>query len=84
MGLPKGLPLSQRMLNRGYTSDTMTEEVLRNIDFSYGGPDTPPTTESQDKKLLPGNRDSKIHTAGLRRNTVKLAPLVLKKRHTVV
>lgn len=43
--MPKHLPLSQRMLNKGYTSDNLTPEIIRNMDFSYGGPDTPPSSQ---------------------------------------
>ncbi|KAK7112140.1 cilia- and flagella-associated protein 337-like isoform X2 [Littorina saxatilis] len=43
--IPEHLPLSQRMINKGYSSDLLTVETIQHMDFSYGGPDTPPSSQ---------------------------------------
>ncbi|XP_035828989.1 WD repeat-containing protein on Y chromosome [Aplysia californica] len=49
--LPDDIPLSQRMLNRGYTGKNLTINDIKSMDFSYGLPETPPQTRGQ----TPGN-----------------------------
>ncbi|KAK6170880.1 hypothetical protein SNE40_019170 [Patella caerulea] len=38
--MPKNLPLSDRMLSKGYTSDNLTQEQLKTMDFSLVRPDS--------------------------------------------
>ena len=90
--IPENMPLSQRMVSKGYTSLNLTEDKLMSMDFSYGGPDTPPSGEQGEettRKTVVGgsrmsNRDIKSRATSLRnqpRN--KLFTPVLKKHNTV-
>jgi len=88
--LPANMPLSQRMINKGYSSTNMSEETLLTMDFGYGGRDSPPGEGAGDEKsprkvvatTRAGNRDDKSRNST--RTTPKLytAPS-LKKHHTV-
>jgi hypothetical protein len=37
--LPSNMPMSQQMKYRGYTSENLTEEMLKSMDFSLTGPE---------------------------------------------
>ncbi|XP_033741857.1 WD repeat-containing protein on Y chromosome-like isoform X2 [Pecten maximus] len=75
------MPLSQRMINKGYTSDNMTEEMLRNMDFSYGNPDSPPSGD-QDKKSTSVPKSDKTSTPASRRGPPRQISAI-KKHNTV-
>ena len=78
--LPSHLPLSQRMINKGYTSDSLTAETIQSMDFSYGGPDTPPSSQQAapspgGKKPSTGSRLSED-----RRSSGRLPPIIKSGR----
>ncbi|XP_069124684.1 cilia- and flagella-associated protein 337-like isoform X2 [Argopecten irradians] len=75
------MPLSQRMINKGYTSDNMTEEMLRNMDFSYGNPDSPPSGD-QEKKTTSVPKSDKMSTPASRRGQSRQISAI-KKHNTV-
>ncbi|XP_062601746.1 WD repeat-containing protein on Y chromosome-like isoform X1 [Saccostrea cucullata] len=79
--IPTILPMSQRMLNKGYNPENMTSDTLKNMDFSYGSPDTPPT-EDQAGERSKDKIPIKSQTAGSHRKPVRLTPL--KKTNTVM
>ena len=89
--IPENMPLSQRMVNKGYTSLNLTEDKLMNMDFSYDGPDTPPSAEQREEpvhKTVLGSRMSSRETKSRKtplRNPSrnKLYTPVLKKHHTI-
>nr|XP_022317228.1 WD repeat-containing protein on Y chromosome-like isoform X7 [Crassostrea virginica] len=79
--IPTILPMSQRMMNKGYDPESMNVDTLKNMDFSYGSPDTPPAgdqTGERSKDRMP----IKSQTAGTHRRPARLAPL--KKTNTVM
>ncbi|XP_048762594.2 WD repeat-containing protein on Y chromosome-like isoform X3 [Ostrea edulis] len=79
--IPTILPMSQRMLNKGYNPENMNTDTLKSMDLSYGSPDTPPTGEQtgeRSKDKIP----IKSQTAAGHRKPVRLAPL--KKTNTVM
>ena len=79
--IPTILPMSQRMMNKGYDPESMNADTLKNMDFSYGSPDTPPAgdqTGERSKDRMP----IKSQTAGTHRRPARLAPL--KKTNTVM
>ena len=92
--IPENLPLSSRMMNKGYTSVNLTEDKLMKMDFTYGGdPDTPPTGDQGEtptaRKNMTGSRanmrDDKSR-ASLRAgagSSQKIFAPVFKKHHTV-
>ena len=61
------------MISKGYTSDSLTVEAIQTMDLSYGGPDTPPssqqTSSPSSKKPSTGSRMSEDRQSG------KLPPL---------
>ncbi|PVD39372.1 hypothetical protein C0Q70_02002 [Pomacea canaliculata] len=50
--LPRNLPLSSRMISKGYSSNNLTADAIRSMDFSYGSPDTPPSTQQGSSQHL--------------------------------
>lgn len=52
------MPLSSRMMNKGYSSKDLTEDKLMTMDFSYGGRESPQGDQGETtaKKLLIGSR----------------------------
>ena len=89
--IPENMPLSQRMVNKGYTSLNLTEDKLMSMDFSYGGLDTPPSAEQGEEpvhKTVVGsklsNKETKSRKTSLRNQSRnKLFTPVLKKHNTV-
>ncbi|XP_041364011.1 WD repeat-containing protein on Y chromosome-like isoform X2 [Gigantopelta aegis] len=49
--LPQNLPLSSRMRSRGYTSENLTFDKIKSMDFSYFTPDTPPSGEDDSPSM---------------------------------
>ncbi|KAK3091715.1 hypothetical protein FSP39_022107 [Pinctada imbricata] len=78
--LPSKMPLSQRMINKGYTSDNMTQEKLLSMDFSYVSSDSPLPNDqtSKDREKV----TEKVRTAGTHRRANSRQNLV-KKSNTV-
>ncbi|XP_060573290.1 WD repeat-containing protein on Y chromosome-like isoform X4 [Ruditapes philippinarum] len=85
--IPENMPLSSRMINKGYTSLNLTEDKLMNMDFSYGGRETPPGEQGEavTRKNVGGSRvsmrDDKSRNSV--RSTPKIYAPVFKKHHTV-
>ncbi|XP_076443223.1 cilia- and flagella-associated protein 337-like isoform X3 [Babylonia areolata] len=80
--LPERLPLSQRMINKGYSSDTLTVETIRTMDFSYGGPDTPPSSQQlpststlAPSPMLPTSTSKRLSTVRALGESGKLPPI---------
>lgn len=85
--IPENLPLSSRMINKGYSSKNLTEDKLMTMDFSYGGRESPQGEpgEVTARKTVGGsrvsNREDKSRSSV--RSTPKLYAPVFKKHHTV-
>ena len=88
--IPENMPLSSRMMNKGYSSMNLTEDRLMNMDFGYGGGRDSPTNgdEGGGKKNVGGsrtsNRDDKSSRVPSRAtpNSKGFQP-AFKKHHTV-
>ncbi|KAK7469672.1 hypothetical protein BaRGS_00036301, partial [Batillaria attramentaria] len=76
--LPQNLPLSQRMINRGYTSDNLTTESIRQMDFSFGGPDTPPSSQQMANAMPKKSSTGK----GLEERGYQKLPPIKSGRHS--
>lgn len=88
--IPDNMPLSQRMINKGYTSANLTEDKLLKMDFGYGGPDSPPSGEQGEtasRKNISGtrqsDRDDKTRSSFRATPNKQLYTPVFKKHHTV-
>ncbi|KAL4240997.1 hypothetical protein ACF0H5_001776 [Mactra antiquata] len=85
--IPTNMPLSSRMVNKGYTSNNLTEEKLMTMDFSYGGRETPPGEQGEAtvRKNVGGSRvsmrDDKSRSSN--RTTPRIFAPTFKKHHTV-
>ena len=73
--LPHHLPLSQRMINKGYTSDSLTVEAIQSMDLSYGGPDTPPSSQQQQLSSATSKKPSTGSRMSDDRHSGKLPPI---------
>lgn len=82
--LPKNLPLSQRMINKGITADSINDEALKNFDFSFGDPD-PSTKLNLDHQ---SNISTKMIEDKYKSSSAKPSKqtnkLVYKKNNTVI
>ncbi|KAK3593630.1 hypothetical protein CHS0354_025521 [Potamilus streckersoni] len=80
--LPKDLPLSQRMLSKGYKSENITDEKLINMDFSYASPETPSSEQQENKKTVPGShaatRDDKSRASKTPSRSKQSTPSISK------
>ena len=96
--IPENMPLSQRMVDKGYSSKNLTEDKLLTMDFSYGGRQSPPGEQGEvtQRKTVGGSRVSNRDTGGMSRvsnrddksrgsvrSTSKIFAPVFKKHHTV-
>ncbi|XP_052783274.1 WD repeat-containing protein on Y chromosome-like isoform X3 [Mya arenaria] len=86
--IPANMPLSSRMINKGYSSTNISEETLMTMDFGYGGRDSPLGEQGEvtsPRKTVAasraGNRDDKSRNSV--RNTPKVFAPTFKKHHTV-
>ncbi|GFO38221.1 WD repeat-containing protein on y chromosome-like isoform x1 [Plakobranchus ocellatus] len=80
--LPEEMPLSKRMLDRGYTGRNLTVEYIKAMDFSYGIPETPastasiphkPQTSNSSRGLTPGHLLSSASSR--REKSARLPPI---------
>lgn len=89
--IPNNMPLSSRMISKGYTSQNLTEDMVMNMDFSYGGRDSPQGGDQvgepvAPKKVVPGSKAGsreKESRSSMRSTPRVFAAPTLKKHHTV-